>query len=317
MPTGSGGRPARRTQLDVVVNAMSSVTEISTRSIVAPNSTRPNGRSSSARRIGPAVLTVATYVIVLSSLLPLLWLILTSLKTRVDAFAMPPALFFTPTLENFAAALRTGGFFASYANSLIIALGTTAVSLVLGIAAGYGLSRPIRGGKIMGAWIVLARMAPAVAFAIPVFVMFGWLGLLDSYIGLIMIYLTVTLPFVAWLMRGFFLDLPAEMEEAARLDGCSRIQALFAVLLPSVKSGVSTCAIFAFIMAWNEFFYALIIAGRETRPASVAIQGFISSAGTDWGALCAAALLVVAPVLIFTIFTQKGLVRGLTAGSVK
>lgn len=264
------------------------------------------------------LLTGLTYVIVLGSLLPILWLFTTALKTRVDAFAMPPTLFFEPTLDNFRAVLQQGSFTSAYTNSLVVVLGTMVLSLVFGISAGYVLSRNTgRPAKFMGRWIILARMAPPIGFAIPFFLLFGRAGLLDSYPGLILVYLTITLPFVTWLMVGFFRDVPPELEEAARLDGCSRIEALFRILIPAVRGGIATCAIFAFIMAWNEFFYALIISGRNTRPASVEIQGFLGSAGVDWGQLAAAAFLVVLPVLLFTAFAQRGLLRGLTSGAVK
>lgn len=264
------------------------------------------------------LLTVLTYFIVLGSLLPLIWLMSTSLKTQVDAFVLPPKLIFTPTLDNFRMVLSRASFVEGYLNSVVIALGTTSLALIFGISAGYSLSRPSgKVSKYMGRWIILARMAPPVTFAIPLYLTFSHLKILDNYFSLILTYLTIVLPFVTWLMRGFFKSLPPELEEAARIDGCSRIQALFRILLPSVKSGVATCAIFGMIMAWNEFFYALIISGRNTRPVSVEIQTFISSAGTDWGALTAAGLLVIAPVLLFTIFAQKGLLRGLTAGAIK
>jgi multiple sugar transport system permease protein len=275
-----------------------------------------NNRKSS--KVQSHFTTVLTYVIVLSSLLPLLWLVLTSLKTQVEALKMPPSILFKPSLENFRMVLGRGSFVHGYINSLVIALGTTSIALIFGISAGYSLSRPSgQGSKYMGRWIILARMAPPVTFAIPLYLAFSHLKMLDNYFSLIITYLTIVLPFVTWLMRGFFKSLPPEMEEAARIDGCSRIQALFRILIPSVKSGVATCAIFGTIMAWNEFFYALIISGRNTRPVSVDIQTFISAAGTDWGALTAAGLLVVAPVLLFTIFAQKGLLRGLTSGAVK
>ncbi len=272
----------------------------------------------SRNKIGAASLTVLTYVIVIGSLLPLVWLLTTALKSRVDAFAMPPKWLFEPTLDNFTAVLEQGTFASAYLNSIITVLGTTAFSLIFGVSAGYVLSSSrSRSGTFMGRWIILARMAPPIGFAIPFFLLFGKLGLLNNYLGLILIYLTITLPFVTWLMVGFFKDLPPELEEAARLDGCSRLHALIRVLTPSVRSGIATCAIFAFIMAWNEFFYALIVSGMDTKPASVEIQGFISSAGVNWGELSAAAFLVVLPALTFTIFAQRGLLRGLTSGSVK
>jgi multiple sugar transport system permease protein len=169
----------------------------------------------------------------------------------------------------------------------------------------------------MGIWIIMVRMGPAMGFALPFFLMFRWAGLLDTYFALVLVYLTITLPFVTWIMAGYFRSIPVEIEEAARVDGCSRIRALFRIVVPNSWPGIATCAIFSFIMSWNEFFYPLILSGRETRTASVAIQGFISYAGVDWAELAAASVIVILPVLVFTIFTQKGLVRGLTAGAIK
>lgn len=261
---------------------------------------------------------VLTWVIVLSSLLPLLWLLSTSLKTASDAFASPPLFIFTPTFENFTAVLGGGDFLAAYKNSIIVVIATTVLSLLFGITAGYTLARTT--GKVtraMGTWIILVRMAPAMGFALPFFLMFRFFGLLDSYLALVLVYMTITLPFVTWIMSGYFRSIPVELEEAARMDGCTRVQALFRVIVPSSWPGIATCAIFSFIMSWNEFFYPLVLAGRNTSTAPVALQGFISSTGVNWGQLSAASILVVLPVLVFTIFTQKGLVRGLTAGAIK
>lgn len=258
------------------------------------------------------------YIIVIGSLLPLVWLFTTALKTNVDAFAMPPKLIFQPTLDNFAKVLQQGDFIGSYMNSIVVVLATTAFSLLFGVTAGYTLARTSgRTSRFMGMWIILVRMAPAMGFALPFYLMFRTLGLLDSYLALVLVYMTITLPFVTWIMTGYFKSIPLEMEEAARVDGCTRIQALFRVVLPTAIPGVATCAIFSFIMSWNEFFYPLILSGRNTSTAPVAIQGFISYAGVDWGQLAAAAVLVLLPVLLFTVFAQKGLVRGLTAGAVK
>lgn len=254
---------------------------------------------------------VLTYVIVLGSLLPLVWLVTTSLELGVGGN-------WIPSFAHFADVMGQGDFLAAYGNSIIVVTATTILSLLFGVTAGYTIART--SGKVtgaMGLWIILVRMAPAMGFALPFFLMFRWANLLDTYPALVLVYLTITLPFVTWIMAGYFRSLPIELEEAARMDGCTRIQALFRVVVPNAWPGIATCAIFAFIMSWNEFFYPLILSGRNTRTASVAIQGFISYAGVDWGQLAAASVIVILPVLIFTIFTQKGLVRGLTAGAVK
>lgn len=261
---------------------------------------------------------VLTYVIVLGSLLPLLWLVSTSLKTGLDAFATPPQIFFIPTFQNFTSVLTQGDFLSAYTNSIIVVLATTAFSLFFGVTAGYTIARTNgKATRAMGLWIILVRMAPAMGFALPFFLMFRFLNILDTYPALVLVYMTITLPFVTWIMAGYFRSVPVALEEAARTDGCSRIQALFRVVVPASWPGIATCAIFSFIMSWNEFFYPLILSGRNTKTAPVAIQGFISHSGVDWGELAAASILVILPVLVFTIFAQKGLVRGLTAGAVK
>ncbi|WP_099355250.1 carbohydrate ABC transporter permease [Fredinandcohnia onubensis] len=263
-------------------------------------------------------LNTITYVIVIGALFPLVWLLMTALKTGADAFAYPPVWFFEPTFENFQKVLSQPTFVKSYLNSLIVVLGTTFFSLFFGITSGYSLARNnTKIGNFMGLWIILARMAPPMGFALPLYIILRQIGLLNTHIALILVYMTITLPFITWLMMGFFKRIPIEIEEAARIDGCTRIQTLFRVVIPSSLPGIATCAIFSFIMSWNEFFYALIISGRETRPASVEIQGFISFEGINWGELAAASILVILPVLIFTMFAQKGLISGLTQGSSK
>lgn len=263
------------------------------------------------------ILTTVTYLIVIATLCPLVWLGTTAFKQRVDAFAYPPRWLFSPTLDNFRAVL-SGDFLATYLNSLVVVVATTALSLLFGITSGYTLARAVgRPTRTMGLWIILVRMAPAMAFALPFFLMFRQVGLLDTFPALVLVYLTVTLPFCTWILAGYIRGLPAELEDAARVDGCSRIGALFRIVIPAARPGIATAGIFAFIAAWNEFFYPLVIAGRTTKPASIALQGFISDAGIDWGRLSAAGILVLLPVVLFTLFAQRGLIQGLTQGAGK
>ena len=261
-------------------------------------------------------LNIFTYLVVGLSLFPLVWLLSTSLKSGRDAFAMPPVWIFVPTLKNFLAVLSEGEFLSSYRNSLIVGLSTTLLSLAIGIPAGYLLARVrTRLNQTLGVWIVLSRMVPPVAFIIPFYIIMRNLSLLDTYIGLVLAYLTITLPFVTWMMTGFFRSVPIDIEDAARIDGCNRFSTLWFISIPLALPGIATCAIFSFIMSWNEFFYALILAGRSTRTAPVVIQSFISFEGINWGNLAAAGILVTIPVLLFSLVVQRGLIRGLVAGA--
>ena len=271
------------------------------------------------RRVASSVLaTFATYGLVAVTLVPLLWLLSTSFKTRLDAFAIPPKFIFDPTLNNYSSVFGRGTFVDAYGNSFITVIATTTFSLLFGITGGYTLARlNTRTMKVLGFWVLAVRMVPPIAFALPFFLMFRELDLLNTYPGLVLVYLTITLPFTTWLLAGYFRTIPIELEEAAMIDGCTRAGALFRVILPAAKPGIATAAIFAFISSWNEFFFALVISGPDTQPASVAIQGFLSSAGVDFGELSAAAIVVLLPIFVFSLFAQRGLVSGLTHGAVK
>lgn len=263
-------------------------------------------------------LNIVTILLVLLTLVPILWLLQTALKPQIFALEMPPRLIFLPTFTNFELVFKHYDFLKSYLNSVIIGLSTTVISIVLGTACGYGLARArFRASKVMGIWIILIRMAPPVGFALPLYIMMRAMHLIDTYIGLVLLYLTATLPFFSWLMSGFFKTVPRELEEAAQIDGCTRVRTLFSVGIPLVVPGMVTCAIFSFIMSWNEFLYALIIAGRHTRTAPVILQGFVNFKGIQWGELSAASLLVTIPVIVFSLLVQRGLIRGLMGGAIK
>lgn len=269
-------------------------------------------------RIINGILNLFTGIIVLASLFPLYWLISTSMKNKAEAFAIPPKWLFLPDLTNYVELLMNEAFLRSLKNSLIISAWTTVFAVVFGVMAGYALARNnSRSGNAMGIGIILARMIPPMGIIIPFYIIFNYLSLTDHYVSVVLIYLTTVLPFVTWLMMGFFQGVPVEIEEAGMIDGCSRVQTFLRICLPVVKPGIATCAMFAFMMAWNEYFYAVIMTGNSTKTAPIYIQSFVSSSGTNWGALCAAAVIVVLPILMFTIFCQKSLVRGLMGGAVK
>ena len=269
-------------------------------------------------RVGARLLDLLTYLVVLLFLCPIFWLISTAFKTRTDAFAIPPKWVFLPTLTNFRAVLSSGDFVHQYLNSVIVAGITTAFALLVGVPAAYALTRfQFRGRRVIALWILSTRLLPLIGTLFPLYVIFNRLHLLDTYQGLIFLYLSFTLVFVIWMMRGYFLQVPVELEEAAFVDGASRLTTLLRVVVPIAAPGMAAVAVFSFIAAWNEFLFALIFTRTVARTAPVALTGFLSFEGINWGPLAAAGLLVLAPVFIFSVFVLKYLVAGLAMGAVK
>jgi len=270
------------------------------------------------RKLESISVKAASVLIVFLSLAPFFWIVLTSLKKTVDAFAIPPVWIFQPTLTNYATIFYSKDFLLAYKNSLIVSLSTTAISLILGIFGGYGLARTRgKGNKMMGLLIILSHMAPPLGFLIPLYMLLTRLGLRNTYLGLDLTFLTLTVPLVVWIMNGVFSTIPLELEEAAKIDGCSQIRILFSIDIPLALPGIVTAAIFSFIISWNIFLYPLIIAGAETKTCPLIITGFSSFAGVEWGKLTAAGTLITIPVLIFSLFAQKGLIRGFMGGAIR
>lgn len=272
-----------------------------------------------AKRIITKILIYcAAFIVLVYTLFPVYYCISTATKSAVDAFSIPPKWLWAPTMDNFLQVISTAGFMRSFLNSFIVAVLTTSLSLLFGVPCSYALARSkTRATHFIGVWIMLTRMLPAMGFAVPYYFLYKKVGLSDTYIGLTLIYLTTQLPFTAWLLSGFCRAVPEEIEEAARIDGCTLVQALIRVVIPVIKPGISTAAVFAFMHSWNEYFYAKLISGASTRPVSYAVHKFVNDVGTNWGLLCAASCMVALPMIIFALFAQKSLVRGLTAGAVK
>ena len=243
------------------------------------------------------------------------WMIMTGLKTGVQNIAYPPEFIFTPTLENFRAVFQQHHFFRYLINSLIIATLATGLSLVLGLPAAYSIAK-YRQGKI-GMIILLARMTPFVSYLLPWYIIFRYLKLIDTYTALTLTHLIITLPMVAWLMVTFFESVPAELEDAAMIDGCSRLKSFLIIVLPLVRNGIATSAIMAFIFSWNQFLFSLILSGPQTKTVPVAVYNFISYGKIDWAGIGAAATLIVLPVSVFAFFVRKTIVQGLTMGALK
>jgi multiple sugar transport system permease protein len=243
------------------------------------------------------------------------WMIMTGLKTGVQNIAYPPEFLFTPTLENFKAVFQQHNFFRYLMNSLIIATLSTGLSLVLGLPAAYSIAK-YRQSKI-GIIILLARMTPFVSYLLPWYIIFRYLKLIDTYTALTLTHLIITLPMVAWLMVAFFESVPAELEDAAMIDGCSRLKSFLIIVLPLVRNGIATSAIMCFIFSWNQFLFSLILSGPQTKTVPVAVYNFISYGKIDWAGIGAAATLIVLPVSVFAFFVRKTIVQGLTMGALK
>jgi multiple sugar transport system permease protein len=283
---------------------------------------------------------IAAYIILsfwmVFTLFPVVWLLVSSVKEPSQVFAMPPQWVFVPTLHNYEVALgltipteletvteATAGtglspFPKFLFNTAVVAIGTTVLALSLGSAAAYALTRFFprrRDGLLIG--IMITRLVPPIVLIIPIYVLWRNFDLLDTHVGLILAYLTFALPFVIWMMRGFLLDIPIELEEAAMIDGASRLQAMIRVVLPLAAPGLAATAIFVILLAWNDFFYALILTSGNARTVTPYIGGFITDKAILWGRLYASSAIILLPVLVFGLAVQKQLAHGLTGGAVK
>jgi len=257
-------------------------------------------------------------VIVLAALVlgPFLWLLRMSFETNAQIFAFPPQLWFAPTFANYVALWQTS-FRQSFLNSAIVSLASTAASMLLGVPAAYALSRMHSRSDMLSLWIIASRLAPPTAFAIPYFLVYRELGLIDSRLGLVIIYLTFNISLVIWLMRSFFENTPRALEEAAWIDGAGFWQGLWRIVLPTAAPGLAATAILCFVFSWNDFFFALILTRSEAMTAPVAVVNFMNYEGWEWGRIAAGGTMVMLPVLIFSLMVRRFLISGLTAGAGK
>lgn len=272
------------------------------------------------RKIGHAVRIGAGIVACVVFLLPIFWMVLTSFKMPVDIFTTPPTFIFTPTIETYTSYLRFADVPHRMLNTVIVAGGSGLVSIVAGSMAGYALARiPLRGAGTIGALILLSRGVPPIALAVPMFLVARNLELTDKHITLILAYCTFLIPYVMWLMRGFFKALPKELEESATLDGCSRFGAFFRIIVPISLPGLISTFIFSVILAWEELLFALVLTNRNATTIPVAVAGIAGDSvnGANWGALTAVGTLTVIPVMIFALAVQKRLIKGLADGATK
>jgi multiple sugar transport system permease protein len=249
---------------------------------------------------------------------PIVVIFATSLRQQVQIFAEPLNFLFVPTLENYRAVLTEDKFDRYLVNSLLVGVVSTLITLVLGSMAAYGLARfQFKGRNTVAYATLMLRTVPLAVMAIPVFMIWNEWGLINSLWGLILLYVAVNLPFTIWLLYGFVLQIPIELEESAVIDGCNPYQMFIKVLLPLLAPGLAAASIFTFRIAWNEFILALVLSDRNTRTLPVAASLFITDMGVDWGKVMAMASLIALPPLIFTFVAARQIITGLTAGAVK
>ena len=295
-----------------------------------------------------SVLVVAYAVI---TMVPLAWIFLTGFKSGPDSIAYPPKIVFTPSMEGYCNLFTTrsrqtpeyitqlppvagvcdaharannmvvvgsSNYPPRFINSLIIAFGSTALSVVLGVTAAYAFSRfKVPGKDDLLFFILSTRMMPPIAVAIPIYLMYREVGLSDTRLGMILLYTAVNVSLAVWLLKGFIDEIPREYEEAALIDGYTRLQAFFKVVLPQATTGIVATAIFCLIFAWNEYAFAVLLTSGEAQTAPPFIPIIIGEGGQDWPAVAAGSTLFLLPILVFTVLLRKHLLRGITFGALR
>ncbi|MFQ6066928.1 MAG: carbohydrate ABC transporter permease [bacterium] len=266
---------------------------------------------------GTTLVYCALGVALFLALFPIVWTLSTSFKTIGEYYTYPPVWIpRNPTLANYKYIIYTAGL-GYLRNSLIIAFFNTLLVLTISIPAAYGIARFRIGGGNLSFWILSQRMFPPIAVIIPLFLLLKRVGLVDTHLGLIIVYCTFNVAFSVWLLTGFFEEFPKDMEEAAMMDGCSRTGAIMRIVLPLVAPGIVVTAIFCFIFSWNEFMFALILTREVAKTVTVQLSSFQAPTSIMWGEMSALIIIAIIPILIMALSVQRYLVRGLTLGAVK
>ncbi|MNM14307.1 Trehalose transport system permease protein SugB [compost metagenome] len=270
------------------------------------------------RNLFKSLKTAVLCLFLIFFMLPILWVVLTSIKLPVDQLAIPPVWIPEhPAFSNYVQLFRHPDFMTSLINSLLIAGAATLITTVLGALAAYSIERFGTGGNLLPNILLLTRMIPPVVVIVPVFLFAFRVHLLDTHILLILTYSALNMALVIWLLRAFFASLAVDMEEAALIDGCSRLKAFIRIVLPVIMPGIAATALICFIFCWNEFLFAVTLTGANTKTMPVLTSTFVSQKGLDRGLMSASGIISSLPVILLTVFFQRYLVSGLTQGSVK
>ena len=272
-----------------------------------------------------SALWLAVFLVMSVNSLPGLWVMLNAFRSNVAILSNQSLLDSgSYTLDNFRNVFGFGGMASLpirqyFVNSVVISLASTIAAIVVGVAGGYAFARfEFRHKKLLFVVLMLTRAIPGIALSLPIFMLWAWTGLLDTHIGVIIVYLAMNVPFTVWLIDGFFREVPAELAEAAQIDGCSRWQAFWHIELPLARSGVASAAIFAFLTSWNEFALASqLCRSPDTKTLPVGLMDFTAQFTVDWAGMCAMAVIIIIPAIVLTFIVQKHLIAGLTLGGVK
>ncbi len=271
-----------------------------------------------SRRLQSVLLGVLAWAIAILIFFPIFWMVLTSFKSEIDAFATPPQLFFTPTLENYLHIQERSDYFHFAWNSVVISLSATLLCMLIAVPAAYSMAfYETQRTKRTLLWMLSTKMLPPVGVLMPIYLLAKSFGLLDTRISLIVIYTLINLPIVVWMVYTYFKDIPKDILEAARLDGATLQQEMIRVLLPISKGGLASTMLLSLILCWNEAFWSLNLTSSAAAPLTALIASYSSPEGLFWAKLSAVSTLACAPILIFGWISQKQLVRGLSFGAVK
>jgi multiple sugar transport system permease protein len=266
------------------------------------------------------IVYLCTALLLAVCVFPFAWMALSSIKTLGELYTVPPVwLPKAPSLENYKKVLFESNVPRYFINSAVISLGATAIALILAIFASYGFARfNFRGKPAYQAFILIGQLLPTAAIIVPLFITLRWLGLVNTYLGLILVYMILTLPLSVWMLTSYFKAIPVELEEAAIIDGASRLGVLFRITLPLSLPGVVAIIIYAFVTTWNEFIFALVLAqDARVKTLPIGIAEFTTEFNTDWGAVMAASLIMTLPIAVLFFAMQRLFIGGLTAGALK
>jgi multiple sugar transport system permease protein len=269
------------------------------------------------RRLRLILRLAAAVAITAFFLFPIYWLFMISFKTPEEIFAFPPKWWPGQIqFDNYEVLFKDGDA-KTVGNSLVVASVSTVFAMFLGTLCAYSLARFRTGGENLANWIISQRMVPPIAVVFPIFLLYVWLKLVDTYVGLILLYTAFNLPYVIWMMRGYINDIPKALEESALVDGCTRWQVLWKVVFPMCRAGLFATAIFTFVFAWNDFIFALVLTRTEVSTYTVQVTHYFGGQSNFWAKISAMSVLGTLPIFIVVGFMQRYLVRGISLGAVK